>query len=102
MLDERTRYDAATAEPRIFTRWTEAHAFDAEPDAPGDPYCITVPPPNVTGSLHMGHALNGSVQDALIRLKRMQGRNVAVAGRHRPRRHRHADGGRAAAGAHRA
>ena len=76
VLDERTRYDAAAAEPRIFERWTEAHAFDAEPDAPGEPYCIALPPPNVTGSLHMGHALNGSVQDALIRLKRMQGRNV--------------------------
>ena len=54
----------------------DAHAFDAEPDAPGEPYCIALPPPNVTGSLHMGHALNGTVQDSLIRLKRMQGRNV--------------------------
>ena len=76
VLDERTRYDAASAEPRIITRWIDAHAFDADPDAPGEPYCIALPPPNVTGSLHMGHALNGSVQDALIRLKRMQGRNV--------------------------
>ncbi len=54
----------------------EAHAFDADPDAPGEPFAIALPPPNVTGSLHMGHALNGSVQDALIRLRRMQGRNV--------------------------
>ena len=72
VLEERTRYEAGPVEPRIFTRWTEARAFDAEPDAPGDPYCITVPPPNVTGSLHMGHALNGTVQDALIRLHRMR------------------------------
>jgi len=75
-LEERTRYDAASVEPGIFERWMDAHAFDAEPDDPGEPYCIALPPPNVTGSLHMGHALNGTVQDSLIRLKRMQGRNV--------------------------
>jgi valyl-tRNA synthetase len=76
LLDERTRYDAGAVESRIFAAWQDAHAFDAEPDAPGEPYCICLPPPNVTGSLHMGHALNGAVQDLLIRLKRMQGRNV--------------------------
>jgi valyl-tRNA synthetase len=76
LLAERTRYDAADVEARIFAAWQGAHAFDAEPDAAGEPYCICLPPPNVTGSLHMGHALNGAVQDTLIRLKRMQGRNV--------------------------
>jgi len=75
-LDERTRYDAASVEPGIFERWMDAHAFDADPDEPGEPYCIALPPPNVTGSLHMGHALNGTVQDSLIRLRRMQGYNV--------------------------
>jgi valyl-tRNA synthetase len=75
-LEERTRYEPAATEARIFGRWEQARAFDAEPDAPGDPYCICLPPPNVTGSLHMGHALNGAVQDTLIRLRRMQGRNV--------------------------
>ncbi len=75
-LEERTRYEPAESEARVFGRWEAAHAFDAEPDAPGDRYCICLPPPNVTGSLHMGHALNGAVQDTLIRLKRMQGRNV--------------------------
>ncbi len=76
LLAERTRYDAADVEARIFAAWQEARAFDADPDAGGEPYCICLPPPNVTGSLHMGHALNGAVQDTLIRLKRMQGRNV--------------------------
>src|SRR5262245_12979957 len=76
LLEERTRYEAGPVEQRILAGWLESGAFDAEPDAPGDPYCITVPPPNVTGSLHMGHALNGTVQDLLIRLHRMRGRNV--------------------------
>ncbi len=75
-LEARTRYEAAEVESSVFARWLAARAFDAEPDAAGDPYCICLPPPNVTGSLHMGHALNGAIQDALIRLKRMQGRNV--------------------------
>src|SRR6478735_780526 len=75
-LEERTRYEAGPVEQRILDAWLTSGAFDAEPDAPGEPYCIALPPPNVTGSLHMGHALNGTVQDSLIRLKRMQGRNV--------------------------
>jgi valyl-tRNA synthetase len=75
-LEERTRYEPAAIESRILARWLEGRAFEADPEAPGEPYCITVPPPNVTGSLHMGHALNGAVQDLLIRLKRMQGRNA--------------------------
>ena len=52
------------------------HAFEAHADDPGEPYAIAVPPPNVTGALHMGHALNGSIQDVLIRLQRMRGRNA--------------------------
>ncbi len=75
-LEERTRYEPGAVEGRIFEQWLAAGAFDAEPDDPGEKYCICLPPPNVTGSLHMGHALNGTVQDLLIRLKRMQGRNV--------------------------
>ena len=75
-LEERTRYEAAEVESRIFADWQKADLFTADPAAPGDPYCIQLPPPNVTGSLHMGHALNGSVQDLLIRWRRMQGRNV--------------------------
>ncbi|MDF1609872.1 valine--tRNA ligase [Hoeflea sp. YIM 152468] len=71
-------YDAAAVEPKIATRWAEANAFaagaGAEPGA--DPYCIVIPPPNVTGSLHMGHALNNTLQDILVRFQRMRGRDV--------------------------
>jgi valyl-tRNA synthetase len=76
VLEERTRYDPGVVEPAVFARWQEAHAFDAEPGDPGEPYCIAIPPPNVTGALHMGHALNGTIQDVLIRLARMRGRNA--------------------------
>jgi valyl-tRNA synthetase len=68
------RYDPA-AEGPIFARWEETGVFAGGP-AGGEPYAIALPPPNVTGELHMGHALNGSFQDALIRLRRMQGRDA--------------------------
>ena len=64
VLDERTRYDAAGAEPRIFEPGPTRTRSTPSPTRPGEPYCIALPPPNVTGSLHMGHALNGTVQDA--------------------------------------
>ncbi|MFZ1814171.1 MAG: valine--tRNA ligase [Rhizobiaceae bacterium] len=71
-------YDAAAIEPRIAARWDEADAFragaGAEPGA--DSYCIVIPPPNVTGSLHMGHALNNTLQDILCRFERMRGKDV--------------------------
>ncbi|MEO4040392.1 valine--tRNA ligase [Hoeflea sp. CAU 1731] len=71
-------YDAASSELEIAKRWEDAGAFRAgagsKPDA--DPYCIVIPPPNVTGSLHMGHALNDTLQDILIRFERMRGKNV--------------------------
>src|SRR5438477_9272598 len=66
-------YDPRAVEPHWSTRWEEAHLFKADPTSPRPKYSIAVPPPNVTGELHMGHALNGSMQDTLIRLKRMQG-----------------------------
>ncbi len=68
-------FDAAEAEARIYARWEENGCFRAGANArPGaDPFCIVIPPPNVTGSLHMGHALNNTLQDILIRWKRMQG-----------------------------
>jgi valyl-tRNA synthetase len=71
-------YDAASVEPRIAEKWEDADAFSAGAGAkPGaDPYCIVIPPPNVTGSLHMGHALNNTLQDILIRYHRMLGENV--------------------------
>ena len=71
-------YDAARVEPKIAERWDEADAFRAGAAAkPGaDPYAIVIPPPNVTGSLHMGHALNNTLQDVLVRFERMRGKNV--------------------------
>ncbi|MAE67752.1 MAG: valine--tRNA ligase [Phycisphaeraceae bacterium] len=69
-------YSPAEVEPDVAQRWDEAGAFDAEPDAPGTPYCIVIPPPNVTAALHMGHALNNTLQDILVRWRRMCGDNT--------------------------
>ncbi|MCK5934776.1 MAG: class I tRNA ligase family protein, partial [Fulvimarina manganoxydans] len=71
-------YDAAAIEPRIASQWEEANAFAAGAGAKdgADPYSIVIPPPNVTGSLHMGHALNNTLQDILVRFERMRGKNV--------------------------
>src|SRR4051794_31297407 len=76
-LERTTRYDPREVETRVLARWLEGGYF--HPEATGTPeenYSIAIPPPNVTGALHMGHALNGSIQDALIRLNRMRGRNA--------------------------
>jgi valyl-tRNA synthetase len=75
-LEEKTRYDPTEVEARIFSEWMDAGYF--HPDAEGTPeenFSVAIPPPNVTGALHMGHALNGSMQDALVRMNRMRGRN---------------------------
>ena len=71
-------YDAAAVEPRIYDAWEKAGAFKAGAGAlPGaKPYTIVIPPPNVTGSLHLGHALDNTIQDILIRFERMRGRDV--------------------------
>ena len=76
MLDK--NYDAAAVEPRIYDAWDKAGAFKAGAGAaPGaKPFSIVIPPPNVTGSLHMGHALNNTLQDILVRFERMRGRDV--------------------------
>jgi len=76
-LEAKTRYEPAEVEPRIVKRWLQSGLF--HPDPAGDPeenYSIAIPPPNVTGVLHMGHALNNSIQDCLIRYHRMQGRRT--------------------------
>jgi valyl-tRNA synthetase len=74
-LRQRTRYAPADAEPGVFRRWDDSGIFHPEPEGdPSENFSIAIPPPNVTGVLHMGHALNGSIQDSLIRLRRMQGR----------------------------
>jgi valyl-tRNA synthetase len=76
-LASRTRYEPAETEPRIFERWIGSGRFAAEPaGSPEENFSIAIPPPNVTGALHMGHALNGSVQDALIRHARMRGKRT--------------------------
>jgi len=76
-LQERTRFDPSEAEPRILERWLAAGLVHPEPaGTAAENYSIAVPPPNVTGVLHMGHALNGSIQDALIRTNRMRGRRA--------------------------
>jgi valyl-tRNA synthetase len=71
-------YDAAGVEPKIAARWEEADAFRAGAGAEegAEAFTIVIPPPNVTGSLHMGHALNNTLQDIMVRFERMRGRNV--------------------------
>ncbi len=69
-------YEPKAVEDRWYQEWIRRGYFQASPQNPGAPYCIVIPPPNVTGSLHVGHALNNSIQDILIRWRRMQGRNV--------------------------
>ncbi len=76
-LEETTRWDPGAVEQPVFERWMEGGWFHPPAEgAPTDNYSIAIPPPNVTGALHMGHALNGTVQDVLIRLNRMRGRNT--------------------------
>jgi valyl-tRNA synthetase len=76
-LQERTRWEPEEAEARIFARWEASGLFHPEPaGTAAENYSIAVPPPNVTGALHMGHALNGAVQDCLIRHHRMLGRRT--------------------------
>src|ERR671932_974378 len=73
-LTHRTRFEPAEVEPRIAERWLASGLHHPEPaGSPDESYSIAVPPPNVTGVLHMGHALNGSVQDTLVRYHRMKG-----------------------------
>ncbi|TNE94574.1 MAG: valine--tRNA ligase, partial [Rhodobacteraceae bacterium] len=67
-------FDAASAEPRIYAKWEEAGAFKAGANASRDEtFCVMIPPPNVTGALHVGHAFNNTVQDILVRWHRMRG-----------------------------
>jgi valyl-tRNA synthetase len=74
MLDK--TYEPAGIEARQYRRWEAADAFACGRRPDGDPYTIVIPPPNVTGSLHMGHALNNTLQDVLIRYARMRGRDA--------------------------
>ncbi|MFL5869875.1 MAG: valine--tRNA ligase [Solirubrobacterales bacterium] len=76
-LEATTRWDPGEVEARIFGGWYESGVFHPPAEgSPADNYSIVIPPPNVTGALHMGHALNGTVQDTLVRMNRMRGRNT--------------------------
>src|SRR5438034_7568739 len=70
------QFEPRTIEPLIDRLWTENNLFHAEPTDPGEPYAIVIPPPNVTAALHLGHALNNTLQDILIRWRRMAGDNA--------------------------
>lgn len=68
-----TKYDPSEFEDKIYDFWQENKYFHAEPDETKKPYTIVIPPPNITGQLHMGHALDNTLQDILIRYHRMKG-----------------------------
>ena len=69
-------YDPKAVEDRTYKFWLEKNYFHAEIDPDRKPYTIVIPPPNITGQLHMGHALDNTLQDILIRFRRMQGREA--------------------------
>ena len=69
-------YDPKDMEPRIYKKWLDRNYFHAEVDRSKKPFTIVIPPPNITGQLHMGHAFDNTMQDILIRFKRMQGYNA--------------------------
>src|SRR5438067_9041065 len=70
------QYDPREAQERWLRFWDERNYFHSRPDPNRKPFCIVIPPPNVTGALHLGHALNNTLQDVLIRWRRMQGYNA--------------------------
>ncbi|TVQ10397.1 MAG: valine--tRNA ligase [Leptolyngbya sp. DLM2.Bin27] len=70
------QYDPTQTETKWQTQWEANQVFKANPDHPGEPYCVVIPPPNVTGSLHMGHAFENALIDTLVRYQRMAGRNT--------------------------
>jgi valyl-tRNA synthetase len=69
-------YEPKSVEERWYAFWTGKNYFHADENAGGTPYCIVIPPPNVTGQLHVGHAFDNTLQDILIRWMRMSGRNT--------------------------
>ncbi len=75
MSDFAAKYDPKLIEDKWYDKWTKDNLFHSEPDE-REPYCIVIPPPNVTGILHMGHMLNNTIQDVLVRRARMQGKNA--------------------------
>jgi len=73
-LELDSRYDPKELEPRWLATWEKLGCFDAEPSDPREPFTIVIPPPNVTGVLHIGHAMNNTFQDMLVRHHRMRGK----------------------------
>jgi valyl-tRNA synthetase len=71
-----TKYNPAEVEGKWYSYWMDNGFFHSEPDSKKEPYCIVIPPPNVTGVLHMGHMLNNTIQDILIRKARMEGKEA--------------------------
>ncbi len=69
-------YDPAAVEAEAYRVWTDEKCFVGDPAKPGEPYSIVIPPPNVTGALHLGHAINNTLQDILVRQHRMRGFNT--------------------------
>ena len=80
------KYDPITIEDKWYSYWMENNFFHSEPDE-REPYTIVIPPPNVTGVLHMGHMLNNTIQDVLVRRARMLGKNSCWGAWYRPRLH---------------
>ncbi|MEO1067712.1 MAG: valine--tRNA ligase [Cyanobacteria bacterium J06638_6] len=70
------QYDPTQTETKWQTQWEDQQVFKADPDHPGEPFCVVIPPPNVTGSLHMGHAFENALIDTVVRYQRMAGRNT--------------------------
>ncbi len=75
MKELATKYDPSQVEDKWYAYWMKHNLFHSEPDS-REPYCIVIPPPNVTGVLHMGHMLNNTIQDILVRRARMDGKNA--------------------------
>ncbi|HYD86760.1 MAG TPA: valine--tRNA ligase [Vitreimonas sp.] len=71
-----TTFNPKEVEPRWSKAWEESGVFKPKADPKADPFCIVIPPPNVTGSLHIGHALNNTLQDVLVRFERLRGKSV--------------------------
>ena len=69
-------YDPAGHESRWQRAWETSGAFHPDPAAQGEPFAVVIPPPNVTGSLHMGHAFNPALIDTIVRFQRLRGKNV--------------------------
>src|SRR5262245_40830955 len=70
------KYDPSDVEGKWYDRWMKSGVFHGIPNPSKKPYCIVIPPPNVTGVLHMGHMLNNTIQDVLIRKARMEGKEA--------------------------